>query len=119
MDYVKNALRNKQQITYKQRTLKENHGNVIFSFIVINLVSKGILHFFITNGLSTDCSTKEFIHKFFRQNTLKKITKMLNASIFSFIILNLVKKGILDFHVTTATDICMKDVIHSCLRRAL
>ena len=49
----------------------------------------------------------------------KKITKMLNASIFSFIILNLVKKGILDFHVTTATDICMKEVIHSCLRRAL
>ena len=30
----------------------------------------------------------------------KEIIKMLNASIFSFIILNLVKKGILDFHVT-------------------
>ena len=38
----------------------------------------------------------------------KKIIKMLNASIFSFIILNLVKKDILDFHVTTATDTCMK-----------
>ena len=44
---------------------------------------------------------------------------MLNASIFSLIILNLVKKGILDFHVTTTTDICMKEVIHSCLRRTL
>ena len=44
---------------------------------------------------------------------------MLNASIFSFIILNLVKKGILDFHVTIATDICMTEGIHSCFRRAL
>ena len=39
--------------------------------------------------------------------------------IFSFIILNKVKKGILDFPFTTATDICMKEVIHSCNRRAL
>ena len=38
----------------------------------------------------------------------KKIMKMLNASIFSFTILNLVKKNIFDFHVTIATDICMK-----------
>ena len=30
----------------------------------------------------------------------KKIMKILNALIFSFIILNLIKKGILDFHVT-------------------
>ena len=45
--------------------------------------------------------------------------KMLNALIFSFIILNLVKKGVLDFHVTTATDICMKEVIDSCLCGAL
>ena len=44
---------------------------------------------------------------------------MLNASIYSFIILDLVKKGILDFHVTTAADICMKEVIESCLRKAL
>ena len=33
---------------------------------------------------------------------------MLNASIFRFIILNLVKKDILEFHVTTATDLCLK-----------
>ena len=33
---------------------------------------------------------------------------MLNAIIFSFTILNLVKKDILDFHVTTATDICTR-----------
>ena len=45
--------------------------------------------------------------------------KVLNASIFSFIILNLVKKSILDFYVTTATAICLKEVIYSCLRRAL
>ena len=45
---------------------------------------------------------------------------MLHASNFSFIILNLVKKGILDFHVTTATvDLCMKEVNDSLLRRAL
>ena len=42
---------------------------------------------------------------------------MLNTSIFSFIILKLVKKGIFDFHITTATDICMKEVIDSCLCR--
>ena len=34
-------------------------------------------------------------------------------------ILNLVKEGILDFYVTAATNICMKEVIHSCLHRAL
>ena len=52
-------------------------------------------------------------------DSLVEKMKMLNASIFNFIILNLVKKGILDFHVTTATDIFLKEVIHSCLRRAL
>ena len=36
----------------------------IFSFIMVNLANKGILHFLITNGLSTDFSTKEFIHRF-------------------------------------------------------
>ena len=41
--------------------------------------------------------------------------KMLNASIFCFIILNLIKKGILDFHVTTAADIYMKEVTESTL----
>ena len=49
----------------------------------------------------------------------KKITKILNTSIFSFMILNLVKKGILDFHVTTAADICINDLMESCLRRAI
>ena len=43
---------------------------------------------------------------------------MLNVSIFSFITLNLAKKAILHLHVTTATEICMKKVIGSCLRRA-
>ena len=49
----------------------------------------------------------------------KKIMKMLNASIFSFTILTLVKKGILDFYVTTVADVCMKEVIESCPHRAL
>ena len=44
---------------------------------------------------------------------------MLNASIFSFIILNLLKKGILNFLVSTATDIRTKEVIDSYLRRPL
>ena len=38
----------------------------IFSFIIVNLVNKGILHFLITmeiNDSSTDCSTKESIHE--------------------------------------------------------
>ena len=50
----------------------------------------------------------------------KKIIKMLNVSIYSFqIFLKLVKKAILHLHVTTATEICMKKIIGSCLRRAL
>ena len=31
----------------------------------------------------------------------------------------LVKKAIVHFHVTTATEICMNEVIDSCLRRPL
>ena len=51
----------------------------------------------------------------------KNIMKMLNVSISSFIILNLVSKGIFDFHVTTATDIYMymEEVLRSCFRKAL
>ena len=56
------------------------------------------------NDLSADCSTKELIHRFFGR-VLLKIMKMMNASIFSFIILTLVKKGILDFHVSTDADV--------------
>ena len=37
----------------------------IFSLIIVNLVNKGILPFLIINGLSTDCTTKEFIHAFY------------------------------------------------------
>ena len=44
---------------------------------------------------------------------------MLNAWIFGFIILNLVKKGILDFYISTTTDICMKEVTDCWIRRAL
>ena len=50
----------------------------------------------------------------------KKVKKTLNASIFSFIILNLVKKGILGFlSCSTVTDNCMKELIDSSLHRAL
>ena len=58
-----------------QSTLTENNSKQLkttifktlknISFIIVNLVNKGILHFLITNGLSTDCSMKEFIHRFF------------------------------------------------------
>ena len=34
----------------------------VFSFIIANLYNKDVLHFFITNDLSTDYSTKEFIY---------------------------------------------------------
>ena len=44
---------------------------------------------------------------------------MLNASIFRFIILNSVKKCILDFHVTAATDTCKEDVVESYPRNTL
>ena len=55
----------------------------------------------------------------FIDSFVEHFMKMPNASIFSFIILNLVKKRILDFHVTTAIDTAMKEVIDSCLRGAL
>ena len=39
---------------------------------------------------------------------------------FQFYNLKFSQKGLLDFHVTTATvDLCMKEVIDSLLRRAL
>ena len=82
----------------------------IFSFIIINLVNKGILHFLINGYLRIPLRKNLFI-----DSLVEKIMKMLNASIFNFIILNLVKKSILDFHVTTATEVCLKEVIHSCL----
>ena len=44
---------------------------------------------------------------------------MLYASIYGFIILNLIKKGILNVHVTTATDTYIKEIIKCCPRRAL
>ena len=50
---------------------------------------------------------------------LKKNHENAKSSICNFVILNLVKKDILFFHVTTATDICMKEVTDRCLCRAL
>ena len=65
----------------------------IFSFVIVNLVKKGILHFLINNGLSTDCSAKECIHTF---GSLLKNAKCIN---FQFHIFNLVKKDISDFQL--------------------
>ena len=47
------------------------------------------------------------------EHFIKKIMKTLNASIINFIILKSVKKVVLEFHVTTATDICLKEVTDS------
>ena len=48
VDYVKSALRNKQQIlpTQSMETLKRS----IFSFTIVNLVNKGILYFLFTTS---------------------------------------------------------------------
>ena len=71
------------------------------------------------NDLSADCPGKDrFINSLVEH--FKKIMKKLNVSIFSFIILNLVKRGIIwTLHVNTAADICVKEVIESCLCRVL
>ena len=93
----------------------------IFSFIIVNLVNKGILHFPITMACLRIALRKNLFIDSLEEH-FKKIIKMLNASIFSSMILNLVKKDIFDFHVTIATDICMKayeEVIHGCFRRAI
>ena len=68
------------------------------------------------------CTTMAYLRIAHRKNWFidslvehfKNIMKILHASIFSFIILNLLlKRGILDFNVTKATDICMKEVIYA------
>ena len=41
------------------------------SFIILNLVNKCVLHFLITNGLSTDFSTTESIDRIFSRTLLK------------------------------------------------
>ena len=58
-------------------------------------------------------STKKSIHKFFG-------TALTTCIDFQFNNLKFSQKGILDFHVTTATaDLYMKEVIASLFRRAL
>ena len=54
---------------------------------------------------------KEFIRRFFGRTHAKCISFQFHNFKFS--------QGVLDFHVTTATDICMKEVIESSLRGAL
>ena len=56
------------------------------------------------------------IHKFFG---LKKNHENVKCINFQFHNLKFIEKGILDFHVTTATDICMKGVIDSSVHRAI
>ena len=53
LDYIKSALRNKQQITsnprhFKRKLYMETLKTLIFSFIIVNLVNRGVLHFLIT-----------------------------------------------------------------------
>ena len=76
-------------------------------------------HKFLLNGLSTGDSAKKSIHKFFG-TALKKNHEHATCIEFQFHNLKLSQKGILDFHVTTATVVlCMKQVIDNSLRRAL
>ena len=99
-----------------QSALKENHGNTK------NINFQFHHHKFSQQRYSTLINGYLRIplrKNLFIDSLVEKIMKMLNASIFNFIILNLVKKGILDFHVTTATYICLKEVIRSSPRRAL
>ena len=69
------------------------------------------------------CTIKAYLQIGLRKNGFidslkehfKKVMKMLDASIFSFIILNLVKKGILEVHIPTTTNKCIKEVFDSSL----
>ena len=62
-------------------------------------------------GLSTGYSRKKSIHKFFG-TVLKKNHELAKGIDLQFRNLKFSQKGILDFHVTTATaDVCMKEVI--------
>ena len=73
----------------------------------------------VQNGLCTGYSTKISIHKFFGR-AVKKNHEYATCSHFQFHNLKFSQKGILEFHVTTATaDLCMKEVIDSLLHRAL
>ena len=73
----------------------------------------------VLNGLSTGYSTQKLIHGFFG-TALKKSHEHATCIDFQFHNLKFSQKGILDFHVTTATvDLCMKEVIDWLLRRAL
>ena len=70
------------------------------------------------NGLSPGHSRKNSIHKFFG-TALKKNHEHAKGIDLQFNNLKFSQKGILDFHVTTATaDVCTKEVIDSSLCRA-
>ena len=79
-----------------QSTLKEYHGNtknINFQFHHRKFSQQRYSAFSYCNGFSTDCSTKEFIHRFF-DKALQKNQETPTCTIFSFMILNLIKKGI-------------------------
>ena len=91
----------------------------VFSFIIVNLVNKGILHFLITNGLPLQIVLQknlliDFLEEHFKQNL--ENAKCIN---FQFHNLKFSQEGILDIHVSTTAEMCMKEVIDSCPRRAL
>ena len=68
------------------------------------------------NDLSVDCSRKESIHRFFGRTLYKNYE---NAKCPDFQFHNLKFSQEKYLHVTTASDIFMKEEIESCLRRAL
>ena len=106
LHYINSALRNKQQIT---SYLKKNNGNtkkLIFSFNIINSVKKSVLHFLITDASLRIAAQKTLFIKHFEQN--HKNTNCI--AFFSFIILQIVTKGILGFDFATATHWHMYEI---------
>ena len=73
-----------------------------FSFIVLNLIKKAVLHFLsnMMDYIKSTLRNKQLTTS--NADSLKgKSWKPLKTSVFSFIIVNLVNKGILHFLVTT------------------
>ena len=72
-----------------------------FSFILLNLIEKAVLHSLDYGGVCKERSTKLATDNFQRRAILRKINETLKRSILSLTITNLVNKGILYFLITT------------------
>ena len=77
-----------------------------------------IYQVFVYNGLSNGCSIKKIRSMIPLEEHFKKSWNAKSID-FQFHNHKFSQKVILDFHVTTATDIFMKEVINSSLRRSL